>query len=413
MDVVVARCAGLDVHKDTVVATVRVPGPEGTRHQETRTFRTTTPQIEALAGWLAGFGVTRVGMEATGVYWKPLWYVLEAAFDCWLLNARHMRNVPGRKTDVADSAWIAMLIEHGLVRASFVPPPRIRQLRDLTRYRQAQREERRRAVQRLDKILQDAGIKLSSVASRTLGVSARLMLEALIGGQRDPAALADLAKGRLRAKIPALQEALVGRFRSDHHGLIAAQILAHIDTLDAVVADLDAGIDHLLAPHADILELVSTIPGVGQHTAQVLIAECGADMSIFPSAAHLASWAGICPGNHASAGRRGSGKTRPGSTWLRHALTESAKAAARTRHTYLAAHHAQLRRRRGTPKAIGALRHDILIAYYHIVRDHTPYRELGPQWAQRPESSDHRTRRLVRQLQQLGHTVTLNTPNAT
>src|SRR5437867_2190024 len=331
MDSFVERCAGLDVHKDSVAATVRVPGAGGgEREQETQTFATTARGLLALADWLASYGVTLVGMESTGVYWKPVYYLLEERFECWLLNAQHLRNVPGRKTDVQDSAWICQLVEHGLVRASFVPPRPIRELRDLTRYRKAQIEERSREVQRLDKVLQDAGIKLSSVASRTLGVSVRLMLEALVAGTHDPELLAELARGRLRRKLPALREALTSRFRSEHHGLLVAQILAHIDYLDETIAFLSARIEQLIAPFSMERELLETIPGVARLAAEVLIAEIGVDMNVFPSSAHLASWAGQCPGNHESAGKRRSGKPRQGSKWLEKTLTESAKAAART-----------------------------------------------------------------------------------
>lgn len=412
MDAIVERCAGLDVHKDTVVATVRVPGTGRRRRQETATFGTTAREIVRLGDWLAGFEVTLVAMEATGVYWKPVFYGLEDRFTCWLCNAFHLRNVPGRKTDVADSVWICQLVEHGLVRPSFVPPPPIRQLRNLTRARKAQANERGRTVQRLDKILQDAGIKLNSVASTTLSASARAMLEALISGQRDPVVLAELAKGRMRAKIPALREALDGRFDA-HHAAIVAQLLGHIDALDAGLATLDARITDHLTPWADLVELVCTIPGVSTRTAQVLIAECGPDMSVFPTPGQLASWAGICPGNRESAGKRASGHTRPGNKWLRVALTEAAQAASRTRDTYLAAHFRVIRGRRGHAKAIGAIRHDILIAYWHIATKREPYHDLGPDWHQRRYSPEKQTRRLVRQLQQLGHEVTLQPADAT
>src|SRR5881396_4239798 len=267
MDRLVERCAGLDVHKDSVAATVHVPGPEVSRLQETRTFATTTRGLLALADWFASYGVTLVGMESTGCYWKPVYYLLEERFECWLLNAQHLRNVPGRKTDVQDSAWICELVEHGLVRASFVPPRPIRELRDLTRYRKAQIEERSREVQRLDKVLQDAGIKLSSVASETLGVSVRRMLDALVAGTHDPKVLAELARGRLRQKLPALQDALTGRFRSEHHGLLVSQILAHIDYLDETIATLSARIEHVIAPFSR--ELLQTIPGVARLGAEV------------------------------------------------------------------------------------------------------------------------------------------------
>jgi transposase len=407
MDVLVERCAGLDVHRDSVVATVRVPGAGKSRRrreQQTRSFGTTIAQLETLADWLAGFGVTLIGMEATGVYWKPVFYVLEPRFECWLLNAQHLHNVPGRKSDVIDSAWCCQLVEHGLVRPSFVPPPEIRRLRDLTRLCVAQVEERTRAIQRLEKVLQDAGIKLSSVASTSYSASARAMLEALLVGVSDPA---ELAKARLRAKIPQLREALANRFQLAHHGVLVAALLAHIDSLDQTVATLDARIAAATAPHAELIELLCTIPGVNVNTARVLIAECGLDMSVFPSAEHLVSWAAVCPGLHTSGGRRRSGKTRHGNRWLRKALTEAARAAARSKNTYLASHYWQIRGRRGDAKAIGATRHDILIAYYHIVRDRVPFRELGPDWLARRHSIEHRTRRLVKQLEALGHTVTL------
>jgi transposase len=369
MDVLVERCAGLDVHRDDVVATV--------------------------------------GMEATGVYWKTVFQALEDRFECWLLNAHHLRNVPGRKTDVKDSEWICQLVQHGLVRPSFVPPPEIRRLRDLTRLRKAQINERARSIQRLEKVLQDAGIKLSSVASTTYSKSARAMLEALLAGVSDPEQLAELSKARMRLKIPQLREALASRFQIEHHGVMVAQLLAHIDTLDAAIQNLSERITSVLAPHQQVVELLCTIPGVQTHAAQVLIAECGLDMTLFPTIGHFASWAGACPGHHESAGRRRSGRTRPGPRWLTDTLTECARAAVRTKGTYLAAHYAQLRGRRGEPKAIGAIRHDLLVAYYHIVRDQVPFRELGPDWQRKRYSPEHRARRLQRQLEALGYKVNL------
>ena len=315
--------------------------------------------------------------------------------------------VPGRKTDVKDSEWICDLVAHGLVRASFVPPPEIRRLRDFTRLRKAQVNERARVIQRLEKVLQEAGIKLTSVASGPYSKSARAMLEALLSGISAPEQLAELAKARMRQKIPQLREALANRFEIEHHGILVAQLLAHIDTLDQAIANLDEKIGAMLAPHQPIVELLCTIPGVAERTAQVLIAECGLDMSRWPTVGHFASWAGICPGNRQSAGRQRSGHTRPGPHWLREALTESAKAAARTKGTYLAAHHAQLRGRRGEAKATGATRHDILVAYYHIVRDQVPFRELGPDWQRRRYSPEHRARRLQHQLEALGYSVVI------
>ena len=293
------------------------------------------------------------------------------------------------------------------MRPSFVPPPEIRRLRDLTRLRSTQMEERSRAIQRLEKVLQDAGIKFSSVASKTYSVSARAMLEALLGGVSDPTALAERAKGKLRAKIPQLQEALANRFELAHHGVLVAQLLAHIDALDETVANPDNRISDTTHPYAKPIALLSTIPGVGRYIAEVLIAECGVDITVFPTAEHLVSWAGICPGSNQSGGKRGSGKTRHGDHWLRTALSEAARAAARTKDTYLASHYRQIPGRRGEKKAIGATRHDILIAYHHIVRDQVPFRELGPDWLARRHSPEHRTRRLVKQLEALGHKVTL------
>ncbi len=408
MDVLVERCCGLDVHRDTVVATVRTPEDRGRRRQQTRTFRSTLSQLEELGDWLVDLGVTLVGMEATGVYWKPVFSTLERRLECWLLNAQHLHNVPGRKTDVADSAWICQLLEHGLVRPSFVPPPEIRDLRDLTRLRKAHTEERTRAIQRLEKVMQDAGVKLTSVASQAFSKSARAIVEAMLAGTTDPEVLAELARGRLRSKIPALREALANRFRIEHHGALAATLLAHIDAVDAALSVLDDRIAERTVPFAEVIELACTIPGVARRTAEVLLAECGPDMSRFVTSAHLASWAGICPGNNESGGKRGSGRSRPGSKWLRHALTEAAWAAARAKGTYLAAHHAQVRGRRGRAKAVGTTRHDILVAYFHVVRDRVPFHDLGPDWLAARFSIEHRTARLVRQLEALGHSVSLD-----
>jgi transposase len=405
MDIVVERCAGLDVHKDTVVACVRSPGEGRRREQVIVTFGTTTVQLLALRDWLIARDVTLVGMESTGVYWKPVYYVLEDAIECWLLNAQHLRNVPGRKTDVADAAWICQLVEHGLVRPSFVPPKPIRELRSLCRYRRSQIEERTREAQRLDKVLQDAGIKLSSVATRILGLSGRAMLDALVAGTRDPEVLADLAKGTLRKKIPQLRDALEGRFGA-HHGLLIGQILAKLDFLDEAIANLSAEIDRVIAPFEAEVALLVTTPGIEQRSAQELIAEIGVDMTRFPSAAHLASWAGMCPGHHESAGKRRSGQTRPGSKWLHRTLREAAKAAGRTKGTYLGAQYLRLRARRGAGKATTAVGHSILVAAFHMLRGHVTYNELGPDWFDR-RSPDQHARRLARQIEALGFNVTI------
>lgn len=408
MERLVERCAGLDIHKDTVVACIRVPGEDGGRYRETRTFGTTTEQLLVLLDWLRSWGVTLVGMESTGIYWRPVYYLLEDHMECWLLNAQHLRNVPGRKTDVKDAEWICQLVEHGLVRPSFVPPREIRELRDLTRYRKAQIEERTREAQRLEKTLQDAGIKLSSVASKVLGVSGRLMLEALISGTHDPEVLAELAKAQLRRKIPALKEALQGRF-TGHHALIVSQQLAHIDYLDEAIATLSERIDEVIAPFASKVALLDTIPGVDKRTAELLIAEIGADMSVFPTHRHLASWAGICPGQNESAGKSRSGKTRKGSKWLRAGLTEAAKAASRSKGTYLNAQYQRLRGRRGHQKATIATAHSILVAAWHILSRDVPYADLGEDYfiRRQAEHAERYRNRLIHQLERLGHKVTL------
>jgi transposase len=403
---IVERCAGLDVHKASITACVRTPGEGGEPHQEVRKFSATTRGLLQLRDWLASFAVTLVGMEATGVYWKPVYYMLEDDFELWLLNARHLKNVPGRKTDVKDAEWICQLVEHGLVRPSFVPPKEIRELRNLTRYRKAQIEERTREVQRLEKVLQDAGIKLSSVATRALGVSGRTMLDALISGTTDPEILAELARGRLRSKIPALREALEGRFCA-HHGLMVGRMLAHVDYLDESIAELSMEIEWVIAPFSEEVKLLDTIPGVDRRTAEVLIAEIGVDMSQFPTHRHLASWAGMCPGNDESAGKRRSGKTRKGSKWLRSALIEAAYAAARSRGTYLAAHYARLKGRRGPKKAAVAVGHSILVICYHILQRGEPYQELGEDYFNRRRSEEVYRKRLVCQLERLGHRVVL------
>lgn len=360
MDRLIERCAGLDVHKKTVAVCVRVPGPSGTRAQHIRTFGTMTADLLALRDWLASHGVTEVAMESTGAYWKPVYYVLEEAFTCLLVNAAHMRNVPGRKTDVQDCAWIAQLLEHGLLRGSLVPPAPIRALRDLTRYRKTLIQERTREAQRLHKVLEDAGIKLAAVATDILGASGRAMLQALVQGTTDPEVLAELARGRLRAKLPALREALVGRFRP-HHALLVSQMLAHLDYLDEAIAQISDAIAEALRPFAEDLERLDTIPGLDQRVSEVVVAELGLDMTLFPSDRHVSSWTGMCPGHHQSAGKHRSGKPRKGNRWLRTALTEAALAAIRVKDSRLAARYRRVMRHRGHKKAVVAVAHTILV----------------------------------------------------
>ena len=336
MEVIVERPAALDVHKAQVTACVRTPGSGGERSQAVAEFETTVRGLLALRDWLTAHRVTQVAMEATGVYWKPVWAVLEDDFELLLVNARHVKQVPGRKTDVSDAAWLCQLLEAGLLKASFVPPKPIRSLRQLTRYRKAQIAERQREANRLHKALEDTGIKLDCVASDILGVSGRAMLDALVAGTTDPEVLSELARGRLRAKLPQLREALEGRF-DELHALLIGAILAHLDFLDDQIDRLSEAIGEQLVPFAGAVELLRTIPGVERRTAEVVVAEIGTDMSRFPSAGHLASWAGQCPGNDQSAGKRRSGRTRKGSKWLDEALKEAAVAATRTNESYLRA----------------------------------------------------------------------------
>ena len=407
MKVVVERCAFLDVHRDTVMACARMPDGAGGRREEVSEFRTTTSQLLLLADWLIERQVTLVGMEATGVYWKPVHWVLEDAVGTvWVINARHMRNVPGRKTDVADAQWGAQLIEHGLVRPSFVPERATREQRDLTRYRKSVIEERGRETQRLHKVLEDAGVKLSSVASSVLTKSGREMIDALIAGQRDPAVLADMAKGRMRSKIPELQDALAGRF-NEHHALLCRAMLARVDQADATIAKLTERIVELQHPHEAAVALLVGIPGVSYRTAQVILAEIGTDMSRFPTAGHLASWAGMCPGNNESAGKRGSGRTRHGDKWLRIALVEAGQAAGRSKNTYLSAQYHRIRGQRGPSRAAVAVGHSILVICWHLLSTGETYTDLGGDYFDKRRNSPARKRRLIAQLEAMGHKVTL------
>lgn len=407
MEVVVERCAGLDVHKKSVVACVRTPGGTGRRQERIRTFGTFLDDLEALRDWLTAAGVTQAVMESTGSYWKPVYYVLEdAGFDLLLVNARHVKAVPGRKTDVKDASWLCQLLEVGLLRGSFVPDPVMRQLRDVTRYRKRLIQDRTRETQRVDKVLEDGTIKLGSVASETLGASGRAMIEALIAGERDPERLAELAKGRLRVKIPDLVRALNGRFE-EHHAMMLRVHLDHIDYLDQAISGLDDRVEEVMSPFVDARDRLMTIPGVGKRTAEVFLAEIGPDMTRFPTAGHLASWAGVCPGNNESAGKHYSGRTRKGDRWLIDALVQAAWAAVRTKDTYLSAQFWNLARRIGKKKAIIAVAHSILVIAYHVLHDQVDYQDLGGDYFTKRTDPQRRTRQLVRQLEALGHTVTI------
>jgi transposase len=401
---IVERPGALDVHKASVTACVRIW--EGRKlTEQIAEFQATVAGLLALGDWLAALGVRQVVMEATGVYWKPVWAVLEDSFELMLVNARHVKQCPGRKTDVLDSQWLCQLLEAGLLRASFVPPKPIRTLRNLTRYRKTQINDRQRESSRLHKILEDTGIKLSCVASDILGKSGRDMLDALVTGTTDPVVLADLARGQLRKKLPALQEALVGRFE-DEHTLVVGQILAHIDFLDEAIDRLSAEIEERIRPFAAQRDLLMSIPGVKQRAAEVLISEIGVDMTVFPTPKHLASWAKMCPGNDQSAGKRRSGKTGKGNKWLRATLTEASLAATRTKNSYLAAQYQRLRGRRGHSKAVTAVGHSILTAAWHMLQTGELYRDLGGEYFTQ-RNPDQTTKRLVRQLEALGHSVTL------
>jgi transposase len=405
VEVLYDRVAGLDVGKATLTACVRTPRPRG-RRGETRTFKTTVGSLRVMRDWLVSCGVTIAAMESTSTYWKAPFYCLEEVTEVWLLNAAHMKAVPGRKTDVKDAEWIAQLLEHGLLSPSFVPPPEIRHLRMLTRYRVQLMGDRTRDVTRLEQMLEDASIKLSAVASSLSTASARAMLTAMVAGQRDPAVLAELAKGKMRGKIPQLREALEGHF-TDAHARLVAQMLHRLDRVEQALAELDELIAEASRPWVHQLDLLQTIPGVGPKVAQVLLGETGGDMSRFPSAAHLAAWAGLAPGVHESAGGRTPVGVRHGNKWLTAMLVEAAGSVGRSKDNYLSAQHARLMTRRGRSRAQVAVAHSILVSAYYMLSRDEPYRDLGADWLRRRDDEKH-ARRLVSQLERLGHTVVLH-----
>lgn len=401
MQVVYQRCCGLDVHKRSLTACVITPAG-----RSTRSFGTMTAALLALADWLEEEQVTQVAMEATGVYWKPVYNLLEShELTLLVVNAQHIKAVPGRKTDVQDAEWIADLLRHGLLRGSYIPGREQRELRELVRYRKALVRERSAEANRLQKTLEGANIKLASVASDVLGKSGRAMLEALVAGTTDPEVLAALAKGRLRGKQAQLEQALRGLMGPHQRLLLAAQ-LRHVDFLDQQIAQLSQEVETRMRPFESAPDRLQTIPGVGRRTAEVIMTEIGDDMDRFPSAGHLASWAGMCPGNHESAGKRKSGKTRKGSPWLREALVEAGQAAGRTKNTYLSAQYHRIAARRGAKRAAVAVGHTILVIAYHLLKNGTVYDELGPNYF------DERDRqatisRAVKRIEKLGFTVTL------
>lgn len=407
MEIVYQRCAGLDVHKKTVVACRIVATVDGGWAVEVRTFGTMTEDLLALADWLQVVGVTHVAMESTGMFWRPVYNILEGQFEVLLVNAKHIKFVPGRKTDVKDAQWIAELLQHGLLKASFVPSAPQRELRDLVRYRSHLIEERGREANRVQQVLEDANLKLASVATDVLGVSGRAMLAAIINGQHDPAELAQLAKARMRNKIAELERALTGRIK-DSHRLLLKLHLEHIDDLNVKLAELEAAIDQHLGPfdQADLLARLQTIPGVGLRVAQVILAEIGPDLSRFQSAHHLAAWAGLAPGKRESAGRNYSAKTSKANRYLKAMLVQAAQAVGHTHDNYLAAQFHRLAARRGKKRAAVAVAHSILIIAYHLIRRGTSYVDLGAAYFDQRKAQAVQ-QHLVKRLERLGLKVTI------
>jgi len=411
MRIVYQNVAGLDVHKKTVVAAIIVQQADERWRQERRTFGTMTADLLALSDWLMEHGVTHVAMESTGEYWKPVFNILEHNFEVILVNAQHLSRVPGRKTDQSDAEWIAELLQHGLLKASFIPPVGQRELRELTRFRATFVRERATLVNRVQKVLESANIKLASVASDVLGVSGRAMLEALIEGQASPEQMADLAKGRLREKRDVLVKALEGRVKP-HHRFVLTELLCQIDSLEETIARFDQEIADYCRPFEEAVVLLDTIPGVARATAEAIVAEIGTDMSRFPTADHLASWAGVAPGNHESAGKRHSGRTRQGNKPLGAALNQAANAASRTKNTYLSAQYHRLAPRRGKKKAIVALMHSILVMSYYMIQRKEPYQELGGNYFDQ-RTPEVTANRLVKRLERLGFQVSLQESSIT
>jgi len=404
MDILFTHCAGLDVHKKTIVACVLLSSPEGMQ-RSIKHFATTMAGLETLDAWLTGLAVTHVAMESTGVYWKPVFNVLSSHLEVWVVNARDMKQVPGRKTDVCDAEWICKLMSFGLLKRSYIPVVEQRDLRDLTRYRRRLVEERTSASNRLEKILEDSNIKLSAVVSKLQGVSARAMIEALIAGETDTAKIANLAKASLRSKIPELEAALVGQIR-EHHRFMWRELLYHLDELNVRIAAINERIAEYTAPHEQLIQRLSTIPGISRWTAEVILAEIGSDVTHFPTAHHLASWACLCPGNNISANKRRTGKTRRGQNWLRPALVEAAWTTSHTK-TYFGSQFHRLRARRGDKRAAVAVAHSILIVVYHLLANpEAVYTELGADYFTK-RNAEQEQRRAVRKLETLGYVVNL------
>jgi transposase len=411
MEVLYPNCAGLDVHKDTVVACVRHM-VNGSVEREVRTFKTTTRDLLALSQWLADEGCTHVAMEATGVYWKPVWHVLsDGDFALVLANAAHVKNVPGRKTDVNDATWLADLLAHGLIRGSFVPDQQTQEMRNLLRTRKQLVRECSSHIQRLQKTLEDANIKLDSVISDVIGLSGRAMIEALIAGESDPERLAQLAHRRIKAPPEALREALRGRV-TRHHRFLLRLHLQQIDAINAAIGEIDQEVDAQVEPFRTAIQLLTTIPGISELSAGVILAEIGRDMSRFPTAGHLISWAGLCPKNDESAGKRRSTRMRKGAPWLKTTLVQCAWAAARKKASYLQAQFHRLRARRGAKKAIGALAASLLTIIYRMLTDGTLYHDLGPDHFDK-RGKERQVHRLINRLHNLGFTVEITPAQAT
>jgi transposase len=408
MRIVYQNVAGLDVHKKIVVAAVSAQAANGTWQQEKRNFGTMTADLLALSDWLLGQGVTHVAMESTGEYWKPVFNILEDNFEVLVVNARHISKVPGRKTDQSDAEWIAELMQYGLLKPSFIPPKGQRELRELTRYRTSFIRERANLINRVQKVLESANIKLASVATDVMGVSGRAMLAAIIDGKVTAQEMAELSKGRMREKREQLVRALEGRVQP-HHRFVLTELLCQIDSLDETIARFNQQIEDYCRPFEAAVVLLDTIPGVGRETAEIIVAEIGVDMNRFPTAGHLASWAGVAPGNHESAGKRRSGKPAKGNKPLNSALTQAAQAASHTKDTYLSAQYHRLVGRRGKKKAVRAVAHSILVIAYHLIQRREPYHDLGGDYFEkrRPEAT---MKRLVKRLEKLGYQVSLLSP---
>jgi len=405
METLIVCCAGLDVHKESVEACVRRQEANRPLHKQTRHWGTMTRDLQALADWMAAQGVTHVAMESTGVYWKPIYNLLESRFTVLLVNARHLKQVPGRKTDIRDCEWIAQLLQHGLLQGSFIPPRPQRELRDLTRHHTQRVEEKGRTINRLQKVLEDANIKLASVATDILGASGRAMLQALMDGEEDPLKLAELAQRKLRGKIPELEKALEGRV-TGHHRFLLRLLWKQLRQQEEVIAELETRIEELTRPFAAVMERLDAVPGVDRRVAEVLLAEVGADLKAFPTDGNLASWAGICPGNDVSAGKRRRRRITPGNHWLKRTLVQAAWAASHTKNTYLATQYRRWAGHRGKKRALVAVGHSILVIFYHMLKNGTTYADLGADFFDRLQSQ-RLTRYYLRRLQALGHKVTL------